>query len=202
MIKTQIIAKAVLFAIGINAVNYLYKYSLAMSLSQINPFGGDSFPLTLLILVVCLALHIGLFILILKKVVFYNNRFAKFLSGSGDTVPAEEYRLWLITSLRIASVLAGIFLLQHTLIPAVTTVLFCSPPNIRYFITQQINQPSLPDFSNIDMRNLGEFVYGLIFIPLTVYLLLGAPRYIRWQLKYCSKPNVKKEIDFSNGQNE
>ena len=41
MAKTQIIAKAVLFAIGINAVNYLYRYSLTMSLSQIKPlFGG------------------------------------------------------------------------------------------------------------------------------------------------------------------
>ena len=89
MTKTQIIAKAVLFAVGINAVNYLYKYSLAMSLSQINLFFKDSFPLALLILVVCLALHIALFILILKKVVFYNNRFVKFLSGSIDAVLAE-----------------------------------------------------------------------------------------------------------------
>ena len=202
MNKSQIIAKAVLFVIGINAINYLYRYSLAISLSKIDTFLEDSFLRALLILVVCLALYIGLFILVLKKVVFYNNRFASFLSGSEDTLLAEENRLWFVTSLRIASILAGIFLLENTLRPAITTVLFCSPPNIRYFITQQMNTPGLPDFNNIDMYHLTGFVYGLIFIPLTVYLFLGAPHYIRWQLKYCSKPDIEKEIDLSDGHNE
>lgn len=81
MTKTQIIAKAVLFAVGINAFNYLYKYSLTMFLSQIISFFEEFFPLTILILIVCLALHIGLFIFIFKKVAFYNNKFASYFQA-------------------------------------------------------------------------------------------------------------------------
>lgn len=181
MTKMQIIAKAALTAIGIYAIAVYLTY-LPIFLNTVNRHHNWR-DITAWLFTVMISLFI---VIAAISLIFKNDRFVRKMAGPAEELETSTARLWLIASLRISTMFCGLIMLTSA-IPMILSVLYAlSPHNIRRYITFILNSESFfswlgsPDYRWF--AGLGNFLKAL----LSVYLILGCPYLIRWQLKHFS----------------
>jgi len=134
---------------------------------------ADNAPLALFLLVVCVALLVaaGLYI------VAVGNRLLPGSAPDDEVLAPEQARRLLAQALLLTMVLVGLALLPKS-VPTLVAVLKL-PFVLRGIISDAIVDSGLPSASTAQwFRRIYEFARLL----LVLYLLCGAPRWVRWQV--------------------
>jgi len=173
MAKMQIIAKAVLTVLGIYALvtllfcqRWFFLSSQQSVLPKILYFAA----------LVVLAAFIVFF------TIFSNDSLARKMAGPGDQLTPAAKALWLTASLRLALVFTGLMLLPNS-IPTIAKILKI-PFLIRPAVSEMFLFKSLPTVLNLPPEAWFRITCDFFKAILTVYLICGAPSFIRWQLKH------------------
>ncbi len=174
MTKMQIIAKAGLVSLGIYTVVTLCWY-----LTHVIP----SFNLpSYLVGTLCFTVFAVFFAVITFFLIFNNDSLARKMAGPGDQLNPATEALWLAASLRLASVFCGLILLSAS-IPTIRNVLLV-PIRIRPFINEIFLFDSYPKTLLLPFSKWCAIIYNLLKLILAVYLLCGAPHFVRWQFRH------------------
>ena len=173
MAKMQIIAKAVLTVLGI--------YALVILL-----FSQRWFFLSSQQSVLPKILYFAAFAVLTAFIVFFtifsNDNLARKMAGPGDELNPAAKALWLTASLRLGLVFAGLMLLPDS-IPTMAKILKI-PFLIRPAVSQMFLFKSLPTVLNLPPAGWFRIICDFFKAILAVYLICGAPYFIRWQLKH------------------
>ena len=174
MTKMQIVAKAVLTVLGIYAVVNSYRFypGQYMYSSQ-----QPSTPLELLFL----SAFTIMVAIIAYFMIFNNTRLSIKMAGPGQQLDPQTQAAWLAKSLYIAIVLAGLLLLPNS-INAIIKLLRI-PFIIHPAINEIIQFKRFPAILVSSYRLWYKNIYDLLKAILAVYLICGAPHFIRWQKK-------------------
>ena len=184
MTRMQILAKTTLTILGIYAVltlwsgypgHYMYRREPPAVIPEI--------------LSLCAVGVLGA--LIVYFIVFNNTRFADRIAGPGEILePRKQLRL-LGKSLRIGLVFAGLMLLPRS-IPTMAKI-----PKVFFLIRPALNDiiisKSVPDILRLSYSEWFRNIYGFLRAILALYLIYGAPHFIRWQLKQSLHPQPDVE---------
>ena len=180
MTKMQIIAKTALTVLGTYAtVTTCRHLSLFIPLTEgrISPITGFS---------IFTAAIIFFFI-------FKNDFLARKMAGTGEKLNPETQAFWLITSLRLSLVFCGLILLC-TSIPSIIKILLI-PTHIRPAVNEILVFKKFPTSLVLSLREWSTITFNFGEAILAIYLLCGAPHFVRWQLKHSfahSQPNTAK----------
>lgn len=173
MTKMQIIAKAGLVSLGIYAVVNLCWY-----LTHVIP------SFTCLIGILCFAVFAVFIAVITFYLIFNNDSLARKMAGPGEKLNPAAKTLWLSSSLRIAAVFCGLILLSAS-IPTIRNILLV-PIRIRPFINEIFLFDRCPRQLLMPFSEWCEIIYNFLKLILAVYLLCGAPHFVRWQFRHCT----------------
>jgi len=167
--KMQIAAKSLLTGLIVYAA-----ISLLKPLTELPYYlTAESTPLALFLLVLCVALLVaaGLYI------VAVGNRLLPRTAPDDEVLAPEQARRLLAQALLLTMVLVGLALLPKSL-PTIAAILKL-PFVLRAIISDAIVDRGLPSASTTQwFRHIYEFARLL----LVLYLLCGAPRFVRWQI--------------------
>jgi len=154
-----------------------------------------------LIGILYLAVHAVVIALIVYFIIFKNDGLARKMAGAGEEPDPTTQTIWLITSLRLGSAFYGLVLLSSSIAIVVTILCLLWPPNIRVFITNIITSPNPAGALDLSGREWFTNGYKLIKAILAIYLLCGAPHFVRWQLNHSITGNQPKTPKNSNSHN-
>jgi len=173
MAKMQIIAKALLTVLGIYAL-------VTLLFSQ--PWFFASLQQSVLPKILYFAAFAVLTAFIVFFTIFSNDSLARKIAGPGDQLTPAARALWLTASLRLALVFAGLMLLPDS----ITTMakILKIPFLIRPAVSKMFLFKSLPTVLNLPPTEWFRIICDLFKAILAVYLICGAPSFIRWQLKH------------------
>ncbi|MBE0537539.1 MAG: hypothetical protein IH624_17885 [Phycisphaerae bacterium] len=177
MTKMQIIAKAVLSALGLHlALTFAANIENLIGMSYHNT---SPWPNT-----VSLAWYTAVIAAIVIFAVFYNNRPAQWLAGDGPALSRPQQHRTLVAAYRLTLLFLGLFLLAGSVDTILAILPMLWPPTIRQIIQWLIGTDVAPPlFDRPASRWLGVIVQG-VKAALACYLITGAPHFIRWQLKH------------------
>ena len=125
-------------------------------------------------------------------VIFKNTALSKRIAGPGEILDPRTQALWLVKSLRVGLVLAGLMLLPRS-IPIMVKI-----PKMFFLIRPALNDiivsKRVPNILRLSYSEWFKNIYGFLRAILAIYLIYGAPHFIRWQVKQnlCSKPNIEQ----------
>lgn len=185
MTKMHVLAKCVVTVLGVYLINVILGiYPVIFSSGKIGPKAGA-------IIIICIYL---LLCTVIYFIFFRHWDFASKLAGpvkSGESPAAVSHS---IKALRIAIVFAGLMMLPGALqglvhllkLPAMLRALLFAAFGLEQFSHQ------LPK----DGRTLVNTLNSLVRVCLTVYLIIGAPSYVRWQVRKVTI--TKSEPDVSD----
>lgn len=174
MTKMQMIAKAGLVSLGIYAVVNLCWY-----LTHVIPSFNIPSPL---IGILCFAVFAVFIAVITFYLIFNNDSLARKMAGPGDQLNPAAKTLWLSSSLRVAAVFCGLILLSAS-IPTIRNILLV-PIRIRPFINEIILFDRYPKPLLMPFSKWCRIIYNFLKLILAVYLLCGAPHFVRWQFRH------------------
>lgn len=174
MTRMQLIAKSGLVSLGIYAVVTLCWY-----LTHVIP--SFNFP-SCLIGILCFAVFAVFIAVITFFLIFNNDSLARKMAGLGDQLNPAAKTLWLSSSLRVAAVFCGLILLSAS-IPTIRNILLV-PIRIRPFINEIFLFDSYPKPLLMPFSKWCRIIYNFLKIILAVYLLCGAPHFVRWQFRH------------------
>jgi len=126
--------------------------------------------------------------------IFNNTKFSKRIAGPGEILRPGTQRALLVKSLRVGLVVAGLMLLPRS-IPTMVKI-----PKIFFLIRPALNDiivcKSVPDILRLSHSEWFTNIYGFLRAILALYLIYGAPRFIRWQVKHSvrQESNIEKTI--------
>jgi hypothetical protein len=195
MTKMQVIAKAVLTGLGFYCVGIILR---SVHRQFLHAYGIAHF-----LAIIALTLAICAVILLVFFRIVRNEQLARKLAGEGPVLDLKTQRTWLVASGRLSCVVAGLFLLAGSMTEVIDAVV-----KVPQFL---IGAPQL--FSNLlDPGHFGQMLLVLIlsmlrfllhmgFLVFIVYLMLGAPSFIRWQIKH-SVPDPSFSIQSERSNNE
>ena len=185
MTRMQILAKTTLTVLGIYAVltlcnsypgGFMYRREQPAIVPEILSLSAFT---VLAALAVCF-------------MIFNNTKFSKRIAGPGEILRPGTQRALLVKSLRVGLVVAGLMLLPRS-IPTIVEI-----PKIFFLIRPALNDiivcKSVPDIVRLShsewFRNIHDFLRAI----LALYLIYGAPRFIRWQVKHSlrQEPNIEQ----------
>jgi len=181
----QLIAKSDLVSLGIYAVVTLCWY-----LTHVIP--SFNFP-SCLIGILCFAVFTVFIAVITFFLIFNNDSLARKMAGPDDQLNPTTKALWLAASLRLASVFCGLILLS-TSIPTIRNVLLV-PIRIGPLINENFLFDSFPKSLLLPFPKWCAIIYNFLKLTLAVYLLCGAPHFVRWQSRHSivqCQTNTKK----------
>jgi hypothetical protein len=167
----QIIAKAGLVSSGIYAV-----VNLSWYLTHVIP------SFNLLIGILCFAVFAVFIAVITFFLIFNNDSLARKMAGPGEKLNPAANTLWLSSSLRVAAVFCGLILLSAS-VPTIRNILLV-PIRIRPFINEIFLFDRCPRQLLMSFSEWCEIIYNFLKLILVVYLLCGAPHFVRWQLRH------------------
>lgn len=172
--RMQIIAKAGLVSLGIYAVVTLCWY-----LTHVIPTFNLPSPL---FGILCFTVFAVFFAVITFFLIFNNDSLARKMAGPGDQLNPTAKALWLYASLRVATIFCGLILLS-TSIPTIRNILLV-PIRIRPFINEIFLFDSYPKTLLMPFSKWCKIIYNFLKLILAVYLLCGAPYFVRWQSRH------------------
>ena len=185
MTRMQLIAKSDLVSLGIYAVVTLCWY-----LTHVIP----SFNLpSCLVGTLCFTVFAVFIAVTTFFLIFNNDSLARKMAGPGDQLNPATKALWLTASLRVASVFCGLILLSAS-IPTIRNILLV-PIRIRPFINEIFLFDSYPKTLLMPFSKWCKIIYNFLKMILAVYLLCGAPHFVRWQFRHSIfqyQPNTQK----------
>jgi hypothetical protein len=138
--------------------------------------------------------------------IFRNDWLAVKMAGPGERLSPAGQRLWLAASLRGGAVFCGLILLAGLNRQFSSFLLSLWPPNLRSLITQILNTDGFEGIL-VFFRWKVTSIYNFLKAALTIYLLCGAPQYVRLQLKIAEaaggadSPNLS-DTNSQGAQNE
>jgi len=175
MNKMHSLAKIVLVVIALYITYFLCMNLLYILLASHNePFGKSPVLNIVFFLVVCLFL-----LTILYQCLYRRDRWAGKIVGSPDLPEPESRIQWLPVAFRLVVVAAGFFYVYSSVIAIISITR-------RYAVTKAGGyiSPYSPTVEQI-------FAW-LILLAVGIYLLCGAPHFVRWQIKktleQCKQP--------------
>lgn len=175
MTRMQIIAKTILTVLGIYAVVTLWR----------SYPGQYHYPneAPVILQVLWLLAFAVLTVLIMYLMVFDNDYLCHKMAGAEDDSAGAERQALLAKSLRIGLVFAGLMLLPKS-VPTMIKIpklFFLIRPAVSDMITSR-------DLANILKLSWAEWfrnIYSFLRAILAVYLVCGAPHFVRWQVRHC-----------------
>lgn len=183
MTKMQTIAKAIIIFLGVYAFSFTMVH--IPSLQSISKSSHLSILITGVVLLVFLAL-------IIYFAIINNDGLSCLLSGQKNSadnpMPADE----ILKILRLTVVAVGLLSLPSILklfssLLRVLALILASIKNIQH----ATNAPLSPQMS---MSDWFKAALILIQIVLAIYLIFGAPQYIKWQVKRAVSYNTVKKV--------
>lgn len=185
MTKMQIIAKTVITVLGIYAVLALYNSypGMFMYRRQQPAVIPEILSLSALIVLAALAIYF---------LIFNNDNIANKIAGPGEQLTQQSQADLLSKSLRIGLVLTGLMLLPRS-IPAIIKI-----PKMLLLLGSVIDDIFISKrYPRMLMLSYSEWlgnVYDFLKAMLALYLICGAPHFIRRQLKHtlCRKSNINQ----------
>ena len=174
MTRMQIIAKAGLVTLGIYAVVTLCWY-----LTHVIPL--FNLP-SCLVGALCFTVFAVFIAVTTFFLIFNNDSLARKMAGPGDQLNPAAKTLWLSSSLRVAAVFCGLILLSAS-IPTIRNILLV-PMRIRPFINEIFLFDRCPKPLLMPFSKWCEIIYNFLKLILAVYLLCGAPHFVRWQFRH------------------
>lgn len=186
MAKMHIIAKAALTFLGIYGIVTTCRYLSFLIPSpegRILPIIGFSI----------FAAAIAFFF------IFKNNSLTHKLAGPGEILNPGTQTIWLITSLRLVLVFCGLIIFSTSITTIIKILL--TPVYIRPMVNEIFVLKRFPTSLELSLRQWSDLIFDLGKAGLAIYLLYGAPHFVRWQLKYSfsnNQPNPAKteRIDY------
>lgn len=173
MTKMQIVAKAVLAIAGVYAVVTLCWY-----LSSLVPLIHRASSLSNILLFAIFTAFIAVIVFFL---IFKNDELARKMAGDGEELNPANEAIWLVASLRLGAVLCGLILLS-TSIPTILSILL-SPIHIRTLVNEIFLFEGFPKSLMFPLSKWCTIIYDFLKAILAIYLIAGAPYFIRQQLK-------------------
>jgi len=177
MTKMQIIAKAVLAGLGFYCVGvilrcihrqFLHAYGIAHALAIIA-----------LVLVIC-----AVILLVLWRI-SRNEQLARKLAGEGPAIDLKTQQTWLAVSHRLSCVFAGLFLLAGSMTEVTDAVVKAAQflPAASQWFSNIVSPGQFGEMLLVLILSMLRLLLHVGFLAFTVYLMLGAPSFIRRQIK-------------------
>jgi len=169
MTKMQIIAKSVLTVLGVYAVIVMYYYYPVHfgSVTGRAALGWNLASFCVFTAFAALAVYF---------LAFNNNELARKIAGPGRWEDRRTQAALLAKSLRVGLVFAGLMLLPRS-IPAILD----APSSIGTGLDNIFIFNRMPQVEGLFAWEQFKSIYGLFKAALAVYLVLGAPHFVRWQ---------------------
>jgi len=120
-------------------------------------------------------------IIVLMLTITNSNFLAKKMAGPGDIIAGQQLALWFTVSMTVAAVFSGIILLCYNL-PFLLAILESPLRHIVPFIEQLIYRQK-PQILNLPVKQVISVIAECLKTILAVYLVLGAPHFVKRQLK-------------------
>lgn len=184
----QIVAKAVLTVLGIYAVVTLYRFYPSRYISPTEQ------PAILQEILLFSAFTI--FVAFIAYLMIFNNAtLSRKMAGTGENLESENQAIWLIQSFRVGLILTGLMLLPNSS-PAIIRILKI-PFLIRPAVNDILTSKSVPNIFRLSYAQWYKNIYDFLKMVLALYLICGAPHFIRWQLKH----SLRRESNIEQAEN-
>ncbi len=175
MTRVQIIAKTLLTVLGIYAVVTLYRFYLPRY-----AYLSDEMPIFQKLVLLCAFTVVVSFVAYFM--VFNNTRLSSKLAGPGPQLDSATQAAWLVKSLRMGLVFIGLMLLPNSIpVMAKALKLFFL---IRTAVNDIVISKSIPKILDLSYRQWFNVLYDFLKALLALYLICGAPHFVRWQAKH------------------
>jgi len=187
MTKMQIISKAVLTGIGFYCIGLIMR--ITQTLFNTGYYRTDS--LSIIGLVLCV---IAIVLVILFRIA-RNDKLARDIAGPGEILDHKEQKIQLLISLRLSVVFTGLFLLAGSMqsIVSVLHKLFLFLPETRDWISLIMNSHNISDSLATLLAGSLIIFRDICLAALIIYLLAGAPHFVKWQIEHSVKNNTALE---------
>ncbi len=172
----QVIAKVVLAVLGIYS---LVNFCRTLTFVVFELFDNCSFAVA----ANGVGISIVFIIALLYFLIFRNDWLAVKIAGPGERLSPANQRIWLAASLRAGAVFCGLILLAGSTRLFGNILFALWLPNIRRWITQILNSGGFFNWTEFFSRRGATGIYDFLKAVLAVYLLCGAPQFVRRQLK-------------------
>jgi len=119
--------------------------------------------------------------------VLSNNGLASKLTGPGPPLESTTQTAWLVQSLRVGLIFTGLMLLPGsalTLVKIAKTFFLIRPA-----LNEIIISKSTPNMLRLSYAQWYTSIYHLLKAVLAIYLICGAPHFVRWQAKHSRQEN-------------
>ncbi len=178
----QIIAKAILTGLGFYCVGVILR-SVRRQFLQV-------YGIAHVLAIIALVLAICAVILLVLWRISRNGQLACRLAGEGPALDLKTQRTWLVASLRLSCVFAGLFLLAGSMNEVVDAVIKVAQvlPAVSQWFSNLVSPGQFLEMLLVLILSVLKYLVGLGFLAFIVYLMLGAPSFIRWQIKRSVSP--------------
>lgn len=188
MNKIHSFAKIILAAIGIFfAIRIMPQMLMPLGLARIKP----SVESTVIALVS--TLFFGLCLAVIFYVFVYKReQLARKIVGTNELPEPDSQIQWLPVAFRLISITAGLYCLHTALWQITNTFIRIAMYKVR----------SVPGYKTIYTGytgNIEEVLVWLIMLTIGIYLLCGAPHFVRWQVKKTLE-ECKQQIGLKENQ--
>ncbi len=161
------LARVILISLGVYILLYA-GYTVIMSMpfwvfSEFRDYG----LMVLIWFILLIAFYVLMIFLLFKKADFWAERIA----GSGEQREEPSNINWIPVAFRLVAVFAGICILYWTI------------PNIIWSIRAYISARIKDIVFDSDFVSIQRWIGWIIELALSVYLICGAPHFVRWQVK-------------------
>ena len=176
MNKMHSLAKIVLTGLALYIAFYLCTNLIIIPFALLADvrYGGSMLSIVLF-LFISLCLAASIYLLLSKR-----DKWAEKIIGTADLPDPRAQIQWLPVAFRLVSVAAGLLCLYRLVIAIIWAVQ-------RYSMAKAITPQYLPKVFTVE-----QILGWLILLVIGIYLLCGAPHFVRWQLKktlaQCKQP--------------
>ena len=191
----QIIAKAVLTGLGF--------YCVGIILRSVHRQFLQAYGIAHALAIIALTLVICAVILLVLWRISRNGQLARKLAGEGPTLDPKTQRTWLAASGRLSCVFAGLFLLAGSMTEVVDAVVKVAQflPAASQWFSNLVSPGQFGEMLLVLILSMLRYLLHMGFLALIVYLILGAPSFIRWQIKRSvSPPSFSIQPERSNNE--
>ena len=177
MTKMELLAKLTLTMLGIFVLVELLNYLLIPPVDGFNHRTGEVVVSEMLVLIVFL----GAMCLLVDRLLFHSGKWAKKVVGDCSEGTGTVKVDWVVASFRITLLFCGLLIMSGS----IDFLLSCLAFVMRF--------PKVPEgiimFRGVDSSlSMSPYAWMQLFIEvckvtLGTYLILGAPRFVRWHIK-------------------
>lgn len=188
MTKMQMVAKTTLTILGIYAAVTLYRFYPSRYISSAQEPSIFQEILFFSAFTIFVAF-------IVYSMIFNNDSLSRKMAGLGQQLHPQIQASWLVKSLHTGLVFAGLMLLPNSVPTMIKTlkIFFLIRPAINDILISK----SVPNILRLSYAQWYENIYDFLKAILALYLLCGAPHFIRWQLKH----SLRRESNIEQTEN-